>query len=236
MFLAKYFILLIYLLLINLPVIAQNNVLSIGIGGGVMQSYGDADNGLSFQPAFQAELEINLSKRVNLITEFHASKLVNGNYDIAGVTKPFYARYFVTNISGLSTAFTYNIFNLDKNATSWNQAIRSLYAGIGIGIEHVNVLSIRTDATLANSDKYLFAANSSPDLQLSVPLIAGFNYYIPQSQLGIGVKGQLSIIPQDELEGYYTNINGKPDFYAIGTVSLKYFIPRANRFNSNKGF
>lgn len=159
-----------------------------------------------------------------------------GNYDISAVTRPFYARYFVTNISGVSTVVTYNLFELDKNATSWNQAFKSLYVGVGIGVEKVNVLSIRTDATLANGEKYLFAIRESPYVQVAIPVVAGFNYYIPQSPLAVGIKGQLGIIPQDELEGYATNINGKPDFYALGSISLKYYFKKANRHNSNKGF
>jgi len=231
----KHFLFL-YLLLISFTSIAQEKTLGLGIGGGAMQSYGDADNDLSFQPAFQAEVEINLNKRVNLITDFHAGKMVNGNYDISVVTQPFYARYFVTNISGVSTVVTYNLFELDKNATSWNQAFKSLYVGVGIGVEKVNVLSIRTDATLANGEKYLFAIRESPYVQVAIPVVAGFNYYIPQSPLAVGIKGQLGIIPQDELEGYATNINGKPDFYALGSISLKYYFKKANRHNSNKGF
>lgn len=235
MFLVKYF-LITSLFLVTITATAQNNVLGIGVGGGAMQSYGDADNSLSFQPALQVQLELNLSKRANLLTELHASKLVNGNYEISAVTQPFYARYFMTNISGVSTAVTFDIFQYDKNATSWTQALKSFYVGTGIGVEHVKVVSIRTKATLANGDKYLFAEKESPDLQLSIPIIAGFNYYLPQSPLAIGLRAQLSIVPQDELEGYYTNINGRPDLYALGTICLKYYFQKSNRFNSNKGF
>ena len=235
MFLAKY-VFFASFLLVNISAIAQSNILGIGAGGGAMQSYGDADNSLNFQPALQVQLDIKLSKRFSLLTEFHASKLVNGNYDISSVTQPFYARYFVTNISGVSTAVTFYVFSFDKNAKSWQQALKSLYAGFGVGLEHVNVLSIRTKATLANGDKYLFRAIGSPDLQLSIPVIAGFNYYLPQSPLAIGLRAQLGIVPQDELEGYYTNINGKPDLYGLGTISLKYYFQKSSQFNSNKGF
>lgn len=221
------------LVLLSLSIKAQQKTFGIGLGGGLLQSYGDANNKLSITSALQAEIDIPVNKRISVNTEFHSGMLINGIFDYSTAVKPFHARYFESKINGISTALTYKLFEEDRKVSFWMAGLKSLYAGAGIGIERVGVIYNNTDVTLANGDEYLFPAKTKSAMQISIPLLAGFNFDIPKTPFVLGLKGQLSIVPQDELDNYLTNINSVPDAYAIGSVTIKYYFKKVHVMNSN---
>lgn len=224
----------IFLLLhLSLSVKAQQKTFGIGLGAGLLQSYGDANNKLSVTAALQAEIDILINKRASVNTEFHSGMLINGIFDYSTAVNPFDARYFESKLNGFSTALTYKLFAEDRNAGFWRAGLKSFYAGAGIGIEHVGIIYNNTAVTLANGDEYLFPVKTKSDMQISIPLLAGFNFDIPKTSFVLGLRGQLSIAPQDELDNYLTNINSLPDAYAIGSVTIKYYFKKLHVMNSN---
>lgn len=216
---------------------AQEYNFTIGMGSGFSQSIADVTNKVDFQPVYHASLDYHITKFITAGAEFHLGRISNGSKEIIANDNPNYSRFFVNDFKSVNINTKIGLGQIvDANQSNFLYLIGGSYVGIGVSVFFNNQILIRRSYTFSDGRTYALSGDDR-GTSLAIPLTAGLNVLLPfaEERFSIGLDGQLSVVPGDQLDGYSENIyHRRPDFLALGYISIRYNF--SNKFYTLRNF
>lgn len=199
--------------------------LSLGAGYGATQSFTDLNkHGYDF--AAYGTADFFFTPFISLGGELQMGQIRGGDIQNDPNEREFINKYKAASINGK----LYLGALVDFQRNSFINTIKWLYVGAGAGIVHNNVTRVVIKPSTMNTDNpYVFPGKASSN-DLTIPLNAGINFYIPdhsgKPRFGINVNYQSTITLGEGLDGYDDSpikfSNGNPDIYTYVSVGLRY--------------
>lgn len=202
---------------------AQSNFYKIGLGAGagITQSFADVYK-KDFGSAFYGTADYYFTPFLSLGLEAQQGTIKGGDVNTDPHGRQFKNNYRALNLNGKLQLGAL----VDYQHSRFANAIKGLYAGLGIGaIQHRHRNPIRT----REGDNYYFPGKDFSK-EIFAPLNIGINFYFPDFsgtyRYVLNANYQTNVTFGEGLDGYDDSIrtlkSGNPDIYTYFSIGLKY--------------